>query len=105
MKRVLSVAAVALALVALMALVGCVSSHPKVSITNSGFSPAQVSTKAGGTVTWTNKDNVAHTVTGNDFDSGGLEPGKSYSHTFDAAGSYGYYSRFHPSLTGTVTVQ
>jgi len=36
-----------------------------VNSTSSGFSPASVTIGVGGTVTWTNNDNVTHTVTSN----------------------------------------
>ncbi len=36
-----------------------------VSATSGGFSPASVTVKTGGTVTWTNNHSVTHTVTSN----------------------------------------
>jgi plastocyanin len=105
-----SVAAVAAALVAIVALTGCSSgpsANPQVSITKTGFSPAQVTVKAGGTVTWTNQDVTAQTVTARDlsFDSSTVYPHKSYSRTFKTAGTYEYYCRYFPQFVGTVTVQ
>ena len=77
-----------------------------VTIANFAFSPADVTIKAGGTVTWTNNDNVSHTVTGADFDSGPLAQGATFSHTFPAAGSFDYKCTIHPSMPpGKVTVQ
>jgi plastocyanin len=60
----------------------------------------------GTTVTWTNQDSTAHTVTANDgsFDSGPIQPGKSFSHTFSTAGTVAYHCKIHPSMTATVTV-
>src|SRR5690348_2723892 len=60
-----------------------------VAISNFKFSPASITVKRGTTVTWTNNDSAAHTVTG---DNGGpasanLAQGQSYSYTFTTAGS------------------
>jgi plastocyanin len=77
------------------------------SVTISGFSfqPGTVTVAKGATVTWTNQDPVAHTVTGADFDSGSVEQGKTYSHVFDKAGTYDYHCAIHPSMKGTIIVQ
>ena len=117
MKRLFVPAAFVVALVALLALVGCsggapsnpevsdISTSPKVSITDSGFSPTEVSIKAGDTVTWTNDGKIPHTVAGEGFDSGAINPGKSFSRVFETPGTYDYYCRYHPSETGKVTVR
>lgn len=73
----------------------------------SGFSPAQVTIQAGGTVSWVNNDpQVPHTVTAKDlsWDSGNLNPGQSFSHTFTAPGTYPYFCQYHPNMTGVVVV-
>lgn len=83
------------------------SNTDKVSITNFSFSPASVSVKAGSTVTWTNNDSVAHTVTadsGSGPNSGSLAPGKSYSFTYTSAGTFAYHCSVHPDMHGSVTV-
>lgn len=127
MRRLMPIAAAILALVAVVALVGCTSSAPPatstapstsgsssapaanataVTIANFAFTPGEVTIKAGDTVTWTNNDTVAHTVTGNGFDSGSIPQGGTYSHTFDTAGSFDYHCTFHPQMApGKVTVQ
>jgi plastocyanin len=70
------------------------------------FVPSSITVAAGTTITWTNKDGIAHTVTSNDnlFNSGSLGSGKSFSFKFANAGSFGYYCAIHPSMTATVTV-
>jgi LPXTG-motif cell wall-anchored protein len=70
------------------------------------FSPSSVTVNAGDTVTWTNQGTVAHTATGSGFDSGSLDPGKSFSHKFTSAGTFSYVCTFHQAqgMTGTVTV-
>lgn len=70
----------------------------------SNFGPHQVSVPVGGTVTWTNNSSMPHTATGSGFDSGNLNPGQSFSHTFNAAGTYDYVCSYHSNMTGTVTV-
>lgn len=78
-----------------------------VSIKNFAFSPAALNIKAGTTVTWTNNDSVAHTVTsdsGNLLNSGMLAPGQSYSFTFTQTGVESYHCSIHPMMKGAVTV-
>jgi plastocyanin len=57
-------------------------------------------------VTWTNEDSVPHTVTArtDDFDSGMMQNGDTFSLTFDEPGTFDYFCAIHPSMTGTVTV-
>jgi plastocyanin len=38
------------------------------------------------------------------FDSGTLAPGKAFSFTFAAAGTYTYHCSLHPTMVGTVTI-
>jgi len=78
----------------------------KISMKNSIFSPSNLTVTTGGTITWTNDDNMVHTVTANDasFNSGDIQPGGSYSRTFNATGVIGYYCMHHSGMTGTVTV-
>ncbi len=62
------------------------------------FAPAAVTVPAGATVTWTNDDTIAHTVTASDrsWTSGNLQPGATYQHTFSTAGAYTYVRLYHP---------
>jgi plastocyanin len=59
-------------------------------------------------VTWTNNDSVPHTVTADDgsFDSGTLQPGQTFSHTFTSAGKVTYHCAIHgqASMNGSVQV-
>lgn len=79
-----------------------------VTIQNFTFSPSTIEIKKGTTVTWTNKDSVTHTVTETDGKdgpkSGELEPGKSYSFTYNSVGTFKYDCSIHTSMTGSVTV-
>lgn len=83
------------------------ASGTAVEIKGFAFNPATVSVSVGTTVTWTNNDSTAHTVTADDgsFQSGTLDPGKSFSFTFTKAGSFSYHCEFHPNMTATVTVK
>jgi plastocyanin len=70
------------------------------------FRPTDVTISAGEAVRWTNEGKVreGHTATGDGFDSGVLEQGQSYTHTFANEGSFDYVCTLHPSMKGTVTV-
>jgi plastocyanin len=78
-----------------------------VAIENFAFSPATLTVPIGTTVTWTNNDSAAHTVTSRTqaFDSGKLSQGQSYSFTFNQKGDFEYYCTFHPNMTGKVSVE
>jgi plastocyanin len=80
------------------------SHETAVSIQDFAFTPSEVNVKAGDTVTWTNKDSVPHTVTGENFSSGTLNSGESYSYTFNDLGAFNYKCSFHPQMTGLVNV-
>ena len=75
------------------------------------FRPTPVTVTVGTTVVWTNDGQNPHTVTANDraFDSGTLEPGQTYSVTFDQVGQVPYYCQIHgepgSGMTGLVIVQ
>ena len=53
------------------------------------FSPSSITLFAGSKITWINDDNMVHTVTANDasFNSGDINPGGSFSYTFDTIGT------------------
>jgi plastocyanin len=77
-----------------------------VAIDNFTFSPAQLTVKAGTTVTWKNQDDIPHTVvSAGKFKSKALDTDDSYSFTFTAAGDYTYFCSLHPHMTGTIKVE
>jgi plastocyanin len=78
----------------------------EVRIADFAFAPDSRSVKAGDSVKWSNQDGATHTVTADDgaFDSGNLAGGKSFSFTFDQAGTYAYHCNIHQSMTGKVVV-
>jgi plastocyanin len=75
-----------------------------VSIVDFSFEPANLDVAAGATVVWTNDGQAPHTVTGDFADSGILEPGQTFSHTFAESGEFGYVCSIHPQMTGTIRV-
>ncbi len=77
-----------------------------VSIQSYAFSPATITVPAGSTITWTNNDAVAHTVTSDNsaFDSGTIPSSGTYSRTFPTTGTFPYHCTFHPYMTATVIV-
>jgi plastocyanin len=75
------------------------------------FQPKTIEVRAGTTITWTNDDNIDHTVTSGtpdapspDFDSGGFGKGQSFSATFAQPGEYAYFCARHKSMRGLVKV-
>lgn len=78
-----------------------------ITIQNFAFSPTSLTVTPGTTVTWTNNDQTAHTVTvnsGTGPNSGQIMPGQSYSFTFQQAGTYPYHCSIHPQMKATVIV-
>jgi LPXTG-motif cell wall-anchored protein len=77
-----------------------------VSAGDNFFDPASLTIAVGDSVTWTNDGKVAHTVTANggSFDSGNLNPGRSFTHTFSQAGTFRYFCQYHAGMTGTIEV-
>lgn len=72
----------------------------------STFAPGTVNVVPGTIVTWSNRDNIAHTTTSNtNVWSNGLDPNGSFTRTFDARGSFPYHCTVHPGMTGTINVQ
>jgi plastocyanin len=84
------------------------ASSQDVMIMNYSFMPGSVTVGKGTKVTWTNDDNVPHTVTsssGNTLNSPNIAPKGTWSYTFSTLGTYKYYCAVHPNMTGTITVQ
>ncbi len=80
----------------------------QVSVFNYKFDPETLTVTAGTTVTWTNKDEIPHTVASSDKSfkgSSGLDTGDTYSYTFDKPGTYKYYCTLHPFMTGVIVVK
>jgi plastocyanin len=77
-----------------------------ITIDNFTFTPAELTVKVGTTVTWTNHDDIPHTiVSAGKFRSKALDTDNSFSFTFTAAGDYKYFCSLHPHMTGTIKVE
>jgi amicyanin len=77
-----------------------------VKIGNFTFGPQELKVKAGNTVTWTNEDDIPHTVVSpNNFRSKVLDTDGTYSFTFTTPGIYKYFCSLHPHMTGTIVVE
>jgi 3',5'-cyclic-AMP phosphodiesterase len=78
----------------------------EVKIDNFAFTPKTLSVSPGTTVTWTNRDDVPHNIVSTDkkFISTVLDTDQKFSFTFDTPGSFPYFCKIHPMMTGTVQV-
>jgi len=78
-----------------------------VKIDNFSFGPATLTVAAGTTVTWTNNDDVPHTVVSDEklFKSKALDTDDKFSFTFTKPGTYNYFCSVHPKMTAKVVVQ
>jgi plastocyanin len=75
-------------------------------IDNFTFNPQQITVKAGDTVTWTNHDDIPHTVTSKTlFRSKAVDTDDKFSFTFAKPGSYPYFCSLHPHMTGSIVVE
>ena len=64
------------------------------------FSPATVQAKVGDTIEWVNNDRFAHTATVKGGWDVMIPAKKTASMVVDDAGTFDYYCRFHPNMTG-----
>ena len=79
-----------------------------IKIDNFSFSPATVTVPAGTQITWTNRDDIPHTVVSDDkttVKSRALDTDEKFSFTFSKPGTYSYFCSIHPKMTGKVVVQ
>ncbi len=83
------------------------SSTDAITIQNFSFHPSSITVAPGATVTVTNKDQVAHTITSSSgaFNTGDVAPGQSKTFTApNKAGSYPYICSIHQYMSGTLKV-
>jgi len=83
------------------------AANAEVKIDNFSFSPETVTIPVGATVTWTNRDDIPHTVVSTDgvFKSKVRDTDEKFSYTFTKAGTYAYFCSVHPKMTGKIVVQ
>jgi plastocyanin len=104
----------AAAVVLAVALAACSTgspTHATARMQGIRFTPGTIVVRAGGTVTWKNFDDVAHTVTAGTpaaptglFDSGNKVNGETFTVAFPTAGTYGYFCSNHAGMHGVVKV-
>lgn len=89
-------------------------SENTVTLTSSGFSPSNLTIKAGQTIIWVNKSGESATVNSNPhpvhtdyppLNLGDFPNGGTLSLTFDKPGTFGYHNHLNPSQRGTITVE
>lgn len=83
-----------------------------ITIQGNAFQPAALTVKKGTTVTWTNKDSYAHTVTSGispnpngTFNSNNVSASQTFSFKFDNTGSFDYFCMIHPFMKAKITVE
>jgi plastocyanin len=82
------------------------------TLTDTAYQPNPAQVSVGDTITWTNDDSTAHTVTSGQngqsdgrFDSSIMAPQQTFEHTFtEGVGDYPYFCLLHPNMVGTVSV-
>ena len=78
-----------------------------VTIDNFVFEPERLTVTVSTTVTWTNRDDIPHTVASKDrlFKSKVMDTDESYSFTFTTPGEYTYFCSLHPHMTASIVVE
>jgi Icc protein len=81
-------------------------SQGQVVVENFSFTPAHAEVPVGTAVTWTNRDDMPHTVVSTErrFKSPVLDTDDHFTHQFDEPGSYKYFCSIHPRMTGEIVV-
>jgi amicyanin len=107
MTRRFVLGALAAALFAVLAAAPARAADAAVKIANFTFGPKELKVKAGTMVTWTNEDDIPHTVTSTTlaFKSAPLDTDQKFSFTFTTPGVYKYFCSLHPHMTGTIVVE
>jgi plastocyanin len=82
--------------------------HPGATITidNFTFTPGELTVPVGTVVTWTDHDDIPHSIVAKDktFRSTALDTDQSYAFAFTTAGTFEYFCGLHPHMTGKVIV-
>jgi plastocyanin len=79
-----------------------------VTIKSLKYSPDTIQITKGETVEWVNNDLSPHTVTsdnGGEFNSGSMDVGATWHHTFNQSGTFAYVCTFHREMKGSVIVR
>ena len=82
---------------------------PRIEISHSRLSPAELSIHKGDTVTFVNRVEMpgGHSVVADDGSFAGppLEKGQSWDYTFEKAGTFAYHLKEHPGTKGVIIVE
>jgi plastocyanin len=83
------------------------SSSVEVKIDNFTFTPATLTVKAGTPITWTNRDDIPHTVVSEDktIKSRVLDTDEKFTFTPTKPGTYSYFCSIHPHMTAKLVVE
>jgi len=79
----------------------------EVKIDNFSFTPKSMTVKPGTTITWTNRDDIPHNIVSTEkkFSSPVLDTDQAFSFKFQEPGSYPYFCKIHPMMTGRILVE
>ena len=80
----------------------------KVTIRLLKYFPDTIQITTGETVEWMNNDLTPHTVTsdpGGELNSGSIDVGATWRHTFTQPGTFAYFCTFHREMKGNVIVK
>jgi plastocyanin len=79
----------------------------QLKIDNFKFGPAKLTVAKGTEVTWTNQDDIPHSIvlTALGVRSKVLDTDKSFSYQFDKAGTFSYICGLHPFMHGQIVVK
>jgi plastocyanin len=79
----------------------------KVNIDNFKFGPGTLSVAKGTPVTWTNQDDIPHSIvlTALGVRSKPLDSDAAFTYQFDKAGTFSYICGLHPFMHGQVVVK
>lgn len=86
---------------------GNTASAAEVKIDNFTFQSPTLTVPAGTEVTWTNRDDIPHTVVSDEklFKSHALDTEDKFSFRFTRPGTYHYFCSLHPKMTAEVIVR
>jgi plastocyanin len=111
MLKWLPQAAVRIAAFCVLATLSCPSAvwsadDQKVTIDNFAFSPSSLTVSAGSEVTWTNQDDIPHSIVlPGVAHSKPLDSNDTFSYRFDKSGTYSYICGLHPHMHGEIVVR
>ena len=79
----------------------------QVSVDNFTFSPATLTVAKGTEVTWTNQDDIPHSIvlTAIGVRSKAIDTDKAFTYRFDKIGTFNYICGLHPHMHGQIMVK